>query len=151
MILTGNEIKKRVDSEEITINPFIIDNLSTNSYDITLDNHIVKYKEKVIDPKKESNYEIIEIPEEGYVLQKGDFVLGSSKEVIGSDCYVPLIHAKSGIARLGLFVHVTADLIDIGYKGNITFQLYSVNRLKIYKTGRLMNVKDKIRTEDISL
>lgn len=140
MILTGNEIKKRVGNSEIDIKPFTNSNVSTNSYDITLDNYLIKYTEKVIDPRKESNYEIIEIPDEGYILKKGEFFLGSSKEIIGSDYFVPLIHAKSGVARLGLFVHITADLIDIGYKGNITFQLYSVNDLKIYKDMKVGQV-----------
>lgn len=43
-----------------------------------------------------------------------------------------MIHAKSGIARLGLFVHITADLIDIGSIGNTTFQLYATKNIRIY-------------------
>jgi len=58
--------------------------------------------------------------------------LGHSSEIIGSKKFVPIIHAKSSIARLGLFVHVTADLIDIGSIGNITFQLYATLPIKIY-------------------
>jgi dCTP deaminase len=64
-------------------------------------------------------------------MEPGDFMLGHSQEQIGSDHYVPLIHAKSSIARLGLFVHVTADLIDIGSFGQVTFQLFATERIKL--------------------
>lgn len=115
-------------------------NVATNSYDISLDRFLIKYSDMVIDPKLEANYEIIEIPDEGYELKKGEFHLGSSVETIGSDYYVPLVHAKSDIARLGLFIHVTANLIDVGSKGNITFQLYPVNNLKIYPNMEIAQI-----------
>ncbi len=90
------------------------------------------YTDKILDPTKENKYKIKKIPKKGLLLKKGDFILGHSKEVIGSKKFVPLIHAKSGIARLGLFVHITADLIDIGSVGNTTFQLYATKNIKIY-------------------
>lgn len=37
--------------------------------------------------------------------------------------FVPIIRGKSSIARMALFVHVTADLIDIGLVNQWTFQL----------------------------
>ena len=140
MILTGNEIIKRQTIGEIIITPFDISNVTTNSYDISIGDKLISYTEEVLDPKKENNYVEIEIPDEGYVLDKGSFHLGSSKEIIGSDKFVPIIHAKSGIARLGLFVHVTADLVDIGFHGNITFQLYATLPVKIYKGMKLGQV-----------
>jgi len=76
----------------------------------------------VIDPRKNNAYEKFAVGPEGLEMAQGDFVLGHSAEAIGSDYYVPLIHARSGIARLGLFVHVTADIIDIGSHGHVTFQ-----------------------------
>ncbi|MGH3868848.1 MAG: dCTP deaminase [Pseudonocardiaceae bacterium] len=69
---------------------------------------------------------IIELPEEGLCLKGGGFYLGFSQEQVGSEHFVPVLHAKSGTARAGLFVHVTANLIDIGSIGNLTFQLAPV-------------------------
>jgi dCTP deaminase len=140
MILTGNEIKKQHSLIKIHIEPFDSNNVTTNSYDLTLGDSLIYYTDDILDPKKENNYSILKIPEEGYLLEKGSFYLGSSQEVIGSDFYVPIIHAKSGIARLGLFVHVTADLIDIGSHGNITFQLHATLPVKIYKGMKLGQV-----------
>ena len=64
-------------------------------------------------------------------MKAQEFYLGSSLEIVGSNKFVPLIHAKSGIARQGLFVHVTADLIDIGFMGNITFQFHPTKDILI--------------------
>lgn len=140
MILTGNEITKQHSMLRIDIQPFDINHVTTNSYDLTLGDSLVYYTDSILDPKKENNYSIIKIPEEGYLLERGSFYLGSSQEIIGSDFYVPIIHAKSGIARLGLFVHVTADLIDIGSHGNITFQLHATLPVRIYKGMKIGQV-----------
>jgi dCTP deaminase len=132
MILTGNEIKKQVTNKNIIINPFDKNKLTTNSYDLTLGDKYLVYTGKVLDPAIDNKFKIKSISQRGIILNKGDFILGHSAEIIGSDKFVPIIHAKSGIARLGLFVHVTADLIDIGSKGNVTFQLYATSRIKLY-------------------
>jgi len=132
MILTGEEIKKQINKKNIVINPFNQKNITTNSYDLTLGEEYLIYTDKILDPAKENKYKIKKIPKKGLLLKKGNFILGHSKEIIGSKKFVPLIHAKSGIARLGLFVHITADLIDIGSIGNTTFQLYATKNIRIY-------------------
>lgn len=140
MILTGNEIIKQVSTGGITISPFTTDQITTNSYDICLGDTLIQYTDKVLDPKKNNKFIEIKIPEEGIILDKNEFYLGSSMEILGSDNFVPIIHGKSGIARLGLFVHVTADLIDIGSIGNITFQLFPTIPVKIYKGMKIGQV-----------
>ncbi len=132
MILTGKKIIEEVKVGRIDIFPFDEQRVTTNSCDLSLGNTIIRYGEAVIDPKNKAEYQEIIIPAEGMVLNAGDFVLGHSKERIGSDFYVPLIHGKSGTARMGLFVHVTADLIDIGSHGVTTFQLYATLPVRIY-------------------
>jgi|TARA_Y100000310_G_scaffold200493_1_gene200552 dCTP deaminase len=132
MILTGEEIKKQVRKGNIIIKPFNQKNITTNSYDLTLGSEYLTYINKILDPAIENKYKIKKIPKKGLLLKKGDFILGHSKEIVGSKKLVPLIHAKSGIARLGLFVHITADLIDLGSIGNVTFQLYATKNIKLY-------------------
>jgi dCTP deaminase len=132
MILTGNEIIKQVNEKNIIITPFDTKQITTNTYDLKLGNKYLVYAEEILDPSKPNKYKIKSIPEKGLLLKPGDFILGHSNEIVGSKKFVPIIHAKSGIARLGLFVHVTADLIDIGSIGNITFQLYATLPVKIY-------------------
>ncbi len=132
MILTGKKILEEIESGKININPFVSERVTSNSYDLALGDTVIRYLAGVIDPRVPAMYEEITIPENGLVLNKGDFVLGHSEEVIGSDLYVPIIHGKSGTARMGLFVHVTADLIDIGSHGVTTFQLYATLPVRIY-------------------
>lgn len=132
MILTGKEILLRHHKGEIVIDPFVKKNITTNSYDLTLGDEYLVYTSEVLDPARENPYEIHKIPTDGLLLNKCDFVLSHSREIVGSDYYVPIIHGRSSIARLGLFIHVTADLIDIGSIGNITFQLYATMPVMIY-------------------
>ncbi|MBV8698100.1 dCTP deaminase [Bradyrhizobium sp.] len=132
MILTGTEILREHQRKRIRIDPFDPARATTNSYDITLGQDFIRYQEAVIDPRKNNAYEKFTVGAEGLQMIQGDFVLGHSAETIGSDHYVPLIHAKSGIARLGLFVHVTADIIDIGSHGHVTFQLHSTLPIRLY-------------------
>jgi dCTP deaminase len=132
MILTGKKIIEEVKKNKIDIFPFDKKRVTTNTYDLSLGDTIIRYKTDVIDPKIKPLYDEIIIPKEGLILQAGDFVLGHSEERLGSDFYVPIIHGKSGTARMGLFVHVTADLIDIGSHGVTTFQLYATLPVRIY-------------------
>lgn len=140
MILTGKEIAKEVGKGGITITPFDPDCITTNSYDLAIGDHLLKYREEILDPRKNNQVEELIIPENGLVLPGGSFHLGASRERIGSNFYVPIIHAKSGIARLGLFVHVTADLIDIGSCGVTTFQLFATIPVRIYPGMKLAQV-----------
>lgn len=132
MILSGIHIALQVKKGKIKVDPFLHSNVTTNSYDLHLGNTLIKYTDKILDPKKEPRYKTITIPKEGYVLTRGSFHLGSTVERIGSDYFVPIIHAKSNTARMGLFVHVTADLIDIGSYGVSTLQLYATVPVRIY-------------------
>lgn len=140
MILTGNKIQEEISAGKIFIHPFTPKRITTNSYDLLLGKTVIRYKSDVIDPKLPTPYEEITIPRDGLFLNQGDFVLGHSKERVGSDFYVPIIHGKSGTARMGLFVHITADLIDIGSYGVITFQLYATLPVKIYASTPIAQV-----------
>jgi len=133
MILTGEKIKEEVANGKIEISPFASDRVTTNSYDLALGDTLIRYTSEILDPREKPEYEELTIPDEGLVLRAGDFVLGHSQERIGSDHYVPLIHGKSGTARMGLFVHVTADLIDIGSHGVSTLQLYATLPVRLHK------------------
>ncbi|EOL43661.1 dCTP deaminase [Enterococcus caccae] len=133
MILTGNEITKEFYSGKIKFSQFDMVKIGTNSYDLCLGSELIFYQDDILDVKKENKYKIIEIPDEGIVIPKHSFCLGSSSIKLGSDFYVPIIHGKSTTARMGLFVHITADLIDIGFYGTTTFQLHNLLPIKLYK------------------
>lgn len=41
---------------------------------------------------------------------------------------------------MGLFIHVTADLIDIGYHGNTTFQFYATLPVRLYPGMKIAQI-----------
>lgn len=151
MILTGMEIARQVAAERITISPFDSCRCTTNSYDLELGRRILRYTDAVLDPRCRPGHQIAEMTDEGLILAKGDFVLGETVEWVGSDHFVPLVHGRSGTARMGLFVHVTADLVDIGFVGNLTLQLYATLPLRIWPGMRIAQVTFWVPAGEIRL
>ncbi|MFD7645678.1 dCTP deaminase [Kitasatospora sp. NPDC059795] len=126
MILTGHQIAEEAATGRIRITPFDLARCTTNSYDLTLGRRLAVYRPgQVLDPRLEPNVEYREIPDTGHLLEPGAFVLGETAEQLGSDTFVPIMHAKSGFARRGVFAHITADLFDLGFFGHSTLQLYA--------------------------
>jgi len=132
MILTGKEIERQVNIGRIQITPFSKEQINPNSYDFRLGDTLLIYNDEILDPKKEQETTEIRIGKEGYVLSTDKIYLGFTREIMGSDYYVPIIRAKSSIARMGLFIHITADLIDIGSHNQWTLQLHAVQPVVIY-------------------
>ena len=132
MILTGNEILKKIQENKIVIDPFDPSQLNPNSYNFTLGNKLLVYNNYVLDAKKDNEVREIIIPDEGITLAHGTVYLGHTLEVIGSDYFVPVIRGRSSIGRLGLFINITSDLIDIGSINQLTLQLNAVQPITIY-------------------
>lgn len=151
MILTGPKIMQEVKKGNITIAPFNAKYVNPNSYDFHLGNTLAVYKNKILDAKEDNPVEVIEIPDEGIVLQPDKLYLGHSVEVVGSEMYVPILRGKSSTGRLGLFVHITADLIDIGSVGQFTLMLHAVQPLKVYAGMRVGQVTFWQPTGNINL
>ena len=86
----------------------------------------------VLDPKVKQEVLEVVIGPDGYVLYPDKIYLGHTMEVMGSDHYVPMVKGRSSTARLGLFIHVTADIIDIGSHNQWTLQLHAVHPLRVY-------------------
>lgn len=131
MILTGDEIKKKL-GEEIVIEPFSEKNINPNSYNLSLHNEIITYEEVVLDMKKPNRVRRIEIPENGLVLGPNQLYLGRTVERTETRNLVPMIEGRSSVGRLGLFVHVTAGFGDVGFCGFWTLELFAVQPVRIY-------------------
>lgn len=129
MILTGPEIAAEVEAGAITIEPFDRKQLNPNSYNYRLGPELREVKDLPWDPKRPSR---IVIPSEGFVLEPGRFYLGATQELIGSDKYAISLIGRSTVARLGLFLQVTADLGHQGTKARWTLEMKAVQRLRVY-------------------
>lgn len=132
MILTGSEIKKQVDIGDIVIDPFVSENVNPNSYNFRLNNELLVYDQEIIDPAEKALTRVINIPPEGLILEPQRLYLASTIEKMGSDHFVPTYAARSSLARLGMFINLSAPLGDIGFIGRWTIQLYCLHRLRVF-------------------
>lgn len=135
MILNDGKIEALSKSKYL-VDPFNKSNAQPASYDVTLDSKLVlikaNAKNAVFDPMKRTSngvyYETINIPEEGYVLKPGEFLLGSTVEKIQLPSNISArFDGKSSLGRIGLVTHVTAGFIDPGFKGQITLEIKNNN------------------------
>lgn len=133
MILTGPQILEECSTGKIIIEPLVAEQCNPNSYNFRLGSTLRVYDQFPLDPKVPNKFREIEIPDEGYVLEAGRLYLGSTVEIMGSGYYAPTFAARSSIARLGLFINLSASLGDIGFIGQWTLQLFSIHSLRIYK------------------
>lgn len=150
MILTGDEIEREWKQGRITIHPFINEQVNPNSYNFRLGPTLRVYSGDVLDAGSCNEFSELEIPEEGLVLEPDRLYLAHTIEVLGSDHYAPTFAARSSIARLGIFINLSASLGDIGYKGQWTLQLYTINRVRVYagiNIGQMMWWKPTGRIE----
>lgn len=140
MILTGPEIEHQVNLGRIRIEPFDRQRLNPNSYDFLLGKEFCWYESVTLDCRKENKAVFGKLSSDGTVLYSNRIYLAGTAELMGSDHYVPIIRARSSVARLGLFVHVTADLIDIGSFNAWTLQLHAVQPVRVYPGMRIGQV-----------
>lgn len=131
MILSGNEILKKINTE-IIIEPFYEKYLNPNSYNLRLHNELLVYENNLLDMKKPNPAKSIIIPETGLVLEPGKLYLGRTVEYTKTDYYVPMLEGRSSIGRLGMFIHVTAGFGDVGFAGYWTLEIFCIQPIKIY-------------------
>lgn len=125
----------------ILITPFSDELLNPNSYNFTLGSTMATYDRDVLDARKLNSVTEFGIPDQGVVLQPGKLYLGHTEEKMGSDFFVPTFAARSSIARLGLFINLSASLGDIGYYGQWTLQLVPTQPIRIFwgmRIGQMM-------------
>ncbi len=132
MILTGSEIVNQYRRRRILIDPFDELAVNPNSYNFRLGDKLKVYDSFPVDPKIPSSCREIEIPSSGYVLDAHRLYLGHTLERLGSPHYAPTFAARSSVARLGLFINLSASLGDIGFFGQWTLQLFAVQPIRLY-------------------
>ena len=139
MILSGKEIELRA-GDDIIIEPFDKKRINPNSYNLSLHNKLIMYKESPLDMKKNNEVEELTVPHEGLVLESNRLYLGRTIEYTETKNLVPMLEGRSSIGRLGLFVHVTAGFGDVGFKGFWTLEIFCVQPIKIYPDVEICQV-----------
>ena len=141
MILSDRTIREEIEAGRIVVDPFDAGCVQPSSIDLRLDRYFrvfLNHTMAVIDVKQnlEDLTRLVEIddtdPDRCFILHPGEFVLGSTYEVIGlADDLAARLEGKSSLGRLGLLTHSTAGFIDPGFNGHVTLELSNVATLPI--------------------
>lgn len=132
MMLVDRDILRYTLERRINIVPWDDKNLGSNSYDLSLGDHLLVYTEKILDVKKVNPTKRVDIGQDGFTLLPGELYLAYTKEYTECDDLVPQLEGKSSIGRLGICVHLTAGFGDVGFKGHWTLELTCVKPVTIY-------------------
>lgn len=103
----------------IDIDPFSIEQVNPNSYNVRIDTSSIKRHTATEMKWDNRDY----APVEDNYLIPGEFYLASTVEAIGSRYYVPMLEGRSTAARHGVSIHVTAGFGDVGYNGRWTLEI----------------------------
>ena len=138
MLLSDRDIKAEVAADRVQIDPYDEGMIQPSSIDVRLDRWFrvfENHKYPHIDPSVEQPDLTRLIEPEGdepFILHPGEFVLGSTFEVVTlPDDVAGRLEGKSSLGRLGLLTHSTAGFIDPGFSGHVTLELSNVATLPI--------------------
>jgi dCTP deaminase len=138
VLLSDRDLNTEIKAGNLLLDPFEPELLQPSSIDVRLDrlfgvfnNHLYTH----IDPalRQDDLTTRVEVANgEPFVLHPGEFVLGSTLEVITlGDQLAGRLEGKSSLGRLGLLTHSTAGFIDPGFSGHVTLELSNVATLPI--------------------
>ena len=138
MLLSDRDLVAEIKSGNLALEPFEPELMQPSSIDVRLDRMFrvfnnVKYTH--IDPSLQQDDLTTQVETaegEPFVLHPGEFVLGSTLEVVTlPDDLAARLEGKSSLGRLGLLTHSTAGFIDPGFSGHVTLELSNVANLPI--------------------
>lgn len=155
-LLVDHEIKKLLITDQLKVIPLIdLDTqLGATSLDVRLgptfqtyqpnQSGVVDFTDNESVENVRTNSSIIDLDfKEGIVIAPGQFVLAHTMEYIGlPENVAAQIEGRSSFARLGIQVHMTACLIDPGFHGSVTFEIFNAgpNPIRLfpgYRVGQL--------------
>jgi len=146
LILAHDEIISERENGSIIIEPFILEHVGANSYDVRLGNNFIRvlhndeYCGKAcINPERPQNV-IKFYVEHDILIMPNELMLAETMEICGSDKYIPMLEGRSTFARMGLKVHLTAGFGDIGFKQKWTLELEATLPIVLFPGERIAQV-----------
>ena len=138
MLLSDRDIRAEIDSGRVRLEPYDEALVQPSSIDVRLDKYFRlfdNHKYPFIDPALDQPdlTRLIEVErDEPFILHPGEFVLGSTFEVVTMpDDLAARLEGKSSLGRLGLLTHSTAGFVDPGFSGHVTLELSNVATLPV--------------------
>jgi dCTP deaminase len=132
MILTDQKILQAIERGDIIIDPFSPGSLGSNSYDVHLGKYLGTYEDRILDARKHNKMMVIELGDEGYLIEPGQLYLGVTMEYTETYSAVPFLEGKSSVGRLGIDIHATAGKGDVGFCNTWTLEISCVQPVRIY-------------------
>ena len=122
VLLSDRDILAEIDAGRIAMEPWDPAMLQPSSIDVRLDRFFrvfENHRYPHIDPAADQSDLTREVEPEGdepFILHPGEFVLGSTYEVVTlPDDIAARVEGKSSLGRLGLLTHATAGFVDPGF------------------------------------
>ena len=138
VLLSDRDILAEIDAGRVGLDPLERSMIQPSSIDVRLDKFFRvfdNHKYPHIDPAADQSDLTRPVEVEGdetFVLHPGEFVLGSTYELVTlPDDVAARLEGKSSLGRLGLLTHSTAGFIDPGFSGHVTLELANVATLPI--------------------
>ena len=138
MLLSDRDILAEIHDKRIVVDPYDEAMVQPSSIDFRLDRYFrvfENHRYPHIDPAADQSdlTRMVEpVGEEPFILHPGEFVLGSTLEVVTlPDDLAARVEGKSSLGRLGLLTHATAGFVDPGFSGHVTLELANVATLPI--------------------
>ncbi len=138
MLLSDRDILAEIHDKRIVVDPYDESMVQPSSIDFRLDRYFrvfENHRYPHIDPAADQSdlTRMVEpVGEEPFILHPGEFVLGSTLEVVTlPDDLAARVEGKSSLGRLGLLTHATAGFVDPGFSGHVTLELANVATLPI--------------------
>jgi dCTP deaminase len=138
VLLSDRDLRSEIEAGRLVVDPYDEAMVQPSSVDVRLDRFFrvfENHRYPHIDPAEQQDEltRMVEVAvDEPFILHPGEFVLGSTYEVIGlADDLAARLEGKSSLGRLGLLTHSTAGFIDPGFCGHVSLELSNVATLPI--------------------
>ncbi len=132
MILSDGTIKQMLKDGSLTIDPIREEAIQPASVDCYLGNHFLIVDHNHMDSiRLDSQIKYREVECEHITIPANSFLLATTKEYFKLPSNImAMVEGRSSVGRTGLFIQ-NAGLVDPGFEGNITLELYNANSLPI--------------------
>jgi dCTP deaminase len=138
VLLSDRDIKAELSAGRVALDPYDESMIQPSSIDVRLDKFFRTFENHRyphIDPAEDQpdlTRQVAPQGDEPFILHPGEFVLGSTYEVVTlPEDVAARLEGKSSLGRLGLLTHSTAGFIDPGFSGHVTLELANVANLPI--------------------
>lgn len=150
MALSDNELRERIAAGQALAEPLKNASLQVQcaSIDLTLGKTFTGFVGDAvgdIDPFDKETFHTETWTETGpfFRLMPKQFVLGTTNEVITvPPDLLGRVDGRSTFGRIGVIIHATAGLCDPGFTGQITLEIYNLNRrpVRLYIGERICQI-----------